>query len=436
MVHSAKRWMTGCLAAGLMLTAACGGGAQNEEAAAGASGTVAEQETNEPIKLRILWWGSQSRHDATLKAIELYQQKHPNVTFEPEFSGWDGYWDKLATQSAAKNAPDIIQMDASYLAEYAGRNQLADLSQGIDTSAIDPSLLATGEFEGTQYAIPLGNNAIGLAYNKEAVEKLGITVPNNGWTWDDYFAFGREAKAKLGPNQYALPDFSTSFAQYVNYQLSKGKGQVITAEGELNLDKATFLEWLQTFTQLRQEGVVPPGEVMVTDKELDPNMDLLANGTVLTRVLHAAQAGALDTLKPGVFDLVTMPRAEQAGGWLKPSMFWSVSSNSQYVEEAKKFIDWFVNDPEVAEILGTTRGVPVSSKIVEQLEPKFSEADQIGIRLIEHTAPDAQTYVPEPQGWSNFTQKDYRTVGEKVIFGQITPEQAYEELVSLSQDYQ
>ena len=55
------------------------------------------------VNLRMVWWGSQERHDATLKVLDLYKEKNPNVTFETEFSGWEGYWDKLATQSAAQN---------------------------------------------------------------------------------------------------------------------------------------------------------------------------------------------------------------------------------------------------------------------------------------------------------------------------------------------
>ncbi|WP_169088744.1 ABC transporter substrate-binding protein [Paenibacillus sp. PL91] len=429
---SVKKSIT-VLLSGIMLLTAVACGSSNEKSTAVES---KDQAAADQVKLRILWWGSQSRHDATLKALDLYTQKNPNVTFEPEFSGWEGYWDKLATQSAAKNAPDIIQMDASYLAEYAGRKQLADLSTGISTEDIDGALLNTGKYQDKLYAIPLGNNAIGMTFNKEAVEKLGITKPKSGWTWDEFFAFGKEAKAKVGSDHYALPDLSASFQQYVNYQLSKGLGQVFTDDGKLHLDKDTYLEYQLKFAELRKEGIVPPGEVSVTDKEMDPQLDLMVNGTTLLRVIHAAQSNSMDSLKPGVFDFVTIPRNEQAGGWLKPSMFWSASANSKHVEEAKKFIDWFINDPEAAELLGTSRGVPVSKKIVEKLTPKFNAPDKMGIALITNTAPDAQLYVPEPKGWSNFTQKDFKAVGEKIMFGEITPEQAYEELAELAKDYQ
>ena len=31
------------------------------------------------VELRVAWWGSQDRHDRTIKAIELFQKKYPNI---------------------------------------------------------------------------------------------------------------------------------------------------------------------------------------------------------------------------------------------------------------------------------------------------------------------------------------------------------------------
>ncbi len=394
-----------------------------------------EDKKVEPVKLRIVWWGSQTRHDVTLKALDEYTKLNPHVTFEPEFSGWEGYWDKLSTQAAANNAPDIIQMDAAYLTDYATRNQLAELTT-VNVADMDEALLGSGKVQDKLYAVALGNNAYGLAYNKEAIEKLGLAVPQNGWTWEQYFQFGRDVKAKLGDGQYALLDEAKSYDVYSLYQMSKGKGFYVTDDGKFNIDKETWLEWQNIFLKLREEGVVPPATLSVTDKELDPNLDLMATGKVVIRRLHAAQTVALDALKPGAMDMVTMPRGEQGAGWLKPSMFWSVASSSKYQEEAQKFIDWFINDQGAADILTTSRGVPVSKIVLDYMKPKLSPADIMGIDLINNTAPIAQPFKTHPQGWSNFGGKDYGIIAEKLMFDHITPEQAWEEVVKKAKEYE
>lgn len=426
-------WFTVLLAFTL---AACAGQQGSPSPSEAPSGSGNNSTGPEQITLRIMWWGSQERHDATLKAIEKYSELNPNITFEPEFSGWDGYWDKLSTQAAAKNAPDIIQMDAAYLAEYASRNQLADLSQGIDTSTMDESLVKSGEHQGTLYAIALGNNAIGMAYHKEMIEKLGQPLPADGWTWEEYFQYIRDLKAAAGADQYIARDFTGSLDIYGLFQMSRGLGYYVTPDGQFNMDRDTWLEWVNTYDALRKEGIVPPADMTVTDKELDPAQDHLNNGTILIRNLHAAQASALDSLHPGVYNMVTMPRGPEGAGWLKPSMFWSISADSKYIEESKKFIDWFINDKEAGEILGTTRGVPVASQVLEHLESGFTDADKMGINMIQNTAPIAQPFQPDPKGWQNFREKDYPTIAEKIMFGQVTPEQAWEEILLLAQDYE
>lgn len=423
--------------------AGCGNGGNNKansnasETAAPKSSAIEETSSdNKPIKLRIVWWGSQARHDATQKALDLYTKNNPNVTFEKEFSSWDGYWDKLGVQFAAKNAPDLIQMDATYLNDYANRNLLAEIT-GVDTTSMENALMDTGKVNGKLYGLPLGSNSFGMVYDKVALEKYGITPPQNGWTWDDFFAFCKEAKAKIGEDKYVFVDENIqSFYQYAAYQYGAGKGFPITEDGKFNYDKDTFVEWLTKLNELREMGALPPAEKVANTIGLDPNQDMIIKGSALMGTLNAGQFSSLDSLKPDTFALVTMPAGKEASGWLKPAMYWSVNASSANVEEANKFINWFVNDSEAANILGTTRGIPVSSKVIEQLTPQFTTADKATLEAIANTAKNAQTYKPDPAGWSNFGQKEYKSVYEKYMYGQINPEQAYNELTEIGNQYE
>jgi len=64
--------------------------------------------------LRIMWWGSQVRHDRTLQVIELFE-KETGIKMEPEFYGFDDYISKLNILIAANDAPDIMQMGGNFL---------------------------------------------------------------------------------------------------------------------------------------------------------------------------------------------------------------------------------------------------------------------------------------------------------------------------------
>lgn len=434
-----KRLLTALVAVTLVGSlAACGGGKNGnsaEPAGANAEGNAVSSSGSEPVKLRIMWWGSQERHEATLAALDLYTKNNPNITFEPEYSGMDGYLDKLSTQAAAKNAPDIVQLDPGWAPDWANRKQLAPLD-GVDVSKIDPKLLAGGQSGGTQYAVPLGSVAFGMIYDKAALDKLGVQNPENGWTWDDFFAMAKELKGKLPSGQYFTKDYAANYFMYSAYQYSKGKGMVITEDGKFNIDETSFLEWTKHFEELRKEGLVPPADVNSSDKEFDPQMDLMVAGKILFRYSFSNNYSAWDSIKKGAYALVTMPRAEEAGGWLKPSMYLSVSDNSKHKAEAEAFINWFVNDPEAAQILKTTRGLPVNKDNAAALESGMSDVDKIGMELLRATEKDGQTWTAGAGGWTNYIDKDFPLVHDQLSFNKITPEEAYKQLKEAAAAYE
>ncbi|MBW7474007.1 extracellular solute-binding protein [Paenibacillus oenotherae] len=408
-----------------VLLAACG---SNNETPSSAEKPGEGAGNAESAKLRIVWWGSQARHDATKMVLDLYTKNNPGITFEPDFSGFDSYWDKLATQSAAKNAPDMIQMDAQYFNEYAARNQLADLSSGINVNDLDPNLLSAGKYQDKLFAIPIGSNPFGIVYNKAAIEKMGFGAPGDNWTWDELFQLARDIQPKLEKGKYALRDFTVDGEVYEMFQLSKGKGALSTPDGKLNVDEATWLEWCKVFAELRAEGVVPPAEISVSEKKYDPQLDLLLNGKVLIKQSYASDYPSWESVQPGVFGLAKAPRSTQAGGYIKPAMYWAISANSDHIEQSKKFIDFFINDKEAADILGVTRGVPVSTQILDYLQPKLNDAAKAQLGLINATKADANPFTVGPKGFGIFIV-DFNKVGAEVIFDRITPEQAYQDIV-------
>jgi len=152
---------------------------------------------DEQITLRMTWWGDQPRHDYTLEVIELYQEQNPGVKIEAEYASWDDYWQKLAPQAAANELPDIIQMDLSYISQYAQNNQLADLSpyvgEQIDVSNMADTIVSAGEIDGGLYGFNTGVNAVGFNYDPAALEKIGIDSLPEDWTWDDYIEISDKA---------------------------------------------------------------------------------------------------------------------------------------------------------------------------------------------------------------------------------------------------
>ena len=116
---------------------------------------------DEPVTLKVLWWGSQTRHDTTTALCKLYEETHPNVKIEIDYAAWSDYWTKLATQVSGDTLPDVIQMDYGYLTQYAENGVLANLDEYIASGRMDvsnaaESIIASGKWNGSVYAIPTG----------------------------------------------------------------------------------------------------------------------------------------------------------------------------------------------------------------------------------------------------------------------------------------
>ena len=69
------------------------------------TGAVAE---GEKTSITILWWGSQTRHDLTVKMLEKFQEKNPDIEVIMDYSDWGGYWTKLSAQVAGGQTPDVF----------------------------------------------------------------------------------------------------------------------------------------------------------------------------------------------------------------------------------------------------------------------------------------------------------------------------------------
>ena len=79
-------------------------------------------------ELRVyLVWGSDSANSAINAALEIFTEER-DIEVARETQAWDGYWDRLATQTAGGNAPDLIMQAGSQIPDYASRNTLLNLT--------------------------------------------------------------------------------------------------------------------------------------------------------------------------------------------------------------------------------------------------------------------------------------------------------------------
>lgn len=130
--------------------AGCGGGG-GAATSAGSGGKVT---------LRFTWWGNADRAARTEQAVAAFEKANPDIDIQTSYSTYESYKQKLATQAAGGDVPDLIQLDYRQISQYAGSEILLDLGtrrKELPTEEMDAGLLKTGQVDGVQYALPMGS---------------------------------------------------------------------------------------------------------------------------------------------------------------------------------------------------------------------------------------------------------------------------------------
>lgn len=344
----------------------------------------------EPVTLRIAWWGAQGRNDLTVEALEVFQQKNPDIKVEVEYSNWDGYWSKLATQVAGGLTPDVIQMDYGYLAQYACNGVLADLTPYVESGAINTdnvaeSVLSSGEVNGKIYAISTGTNALTVCYRTDVAEEAGIEVPKE-LTLEQFYQMGAEVYEKTGRTMNTLVGIIPlrQLVRAYGYQLFNDAGD------GLGFDDPKYIVrmWQDTLDAIDAGWALDIGEGTADGDHFVLMNDSWAKTDWTNVVLSLEQDNDCK------LELICWPDPEDAtvpSTYFKPTMFWAVSDISNAKDAAVKFIDFFTNDPDCADITGSDRGMPISSAIREHIMPNLDETAQKIAEHLNYLGQDGKT---------------------------------------------
>jgi multiple sugar transport system substrate-binding protein len=420
-----KKLLSISLTLSLLMTAAVGCSGGNTAAPTPGSAPAATPTANkDPINLRFAWWGGQSRHDYTLKMIEMYEKRNPNVKIQPEYAAFDDYWKKLVPQAAANDLPDVIQMSVAYISQYGDRGQLEDLGPHmekgtIDKSSISPAFLKVGQYNGKQYQVTLGVNALAVVYDPEMFKTAGANPPSKEWTWTDAEAAGAKLKT-IGKLFSANVDDRNFFNFYLrsNGQNLFGPETLAYSDDKLYVDYYTRLQrmynagYLLSMDKFAQKKGVPEDDEMVLGNAAATftwsNL-FVADSKVAKRPLEIAPP-------PG-------PNIDK-GLFLQSSQGLSVTKNSKHKEEALKFVNFMINDVEGNKIMKGERGVPASTKIQEAIKPLLSPEEQKVVDYVAWAGQNTKSDNPiDPVGAVEVT-KALVEMSQQILYKKITPEEA------------
>ncbi|HYU73577.1 MAG TPA: sugar ABC transporter substrate-binding protein [Ktedonobacteraceae bacterium] len=157
-------------------------------AACGGSGSgSSSSSSNGPVNLTYALW-DQNEQVGYQQSVNQFMKLHPNIKVTIQQTPWASYWQKLSTEFAAGNAPDVFWDHLAYYPQFVQQGQLMNLSPLISQNKIDMSqyysqLVKEWSYNGGVYGLPKDWDTIAVLYNKQMFQKAGLPTPTS-MTWN------------------------------------------------------------------------------------------------------------------------------------------------------------------------------------------------------------------------------------------------------------
>jgi multiple sugar transport system substrate-binding protein len=387
-------------------------------------------------ELALAWWGNPTRNKNTEAMIAAYTAANPNVKISGPTGDFSGYWDKLATQTAGGTAPDIIQMDMAYIAEYGTRGALLDLA-GVDVSKFAEGTVDSGKINDKLVGVNAGINSAVIMANPTVFEKAKIELPDDKtWTWDQLSEVAAEVASKAGV-PFGLAGLVGSDAAFALLLRQNGK-ELFTPDG-LGFEVADAQAWYDLMVKFQKAKAIGTPE-QISEEGAGPSAKPLDQSAIVVgkAAMGASNSNQLEAISAaaGGEELMGMLRypsltgnATERKAWYKASMLWSASAKTKNPEAAVAWINWFANDPAAANIDLAERGIPPNTEILAEVTPKLSEAQQVVAKYITDIKTEvADTPIAPPPGGGTLVEVMFRN-GIDVLFGRASSADAAQKFV-------
>ncbi|WP_326555386.1 ABC transporter substrate-binding protein [Micromonospora sp. NBC_01813] len=386
-----------------------------------------------PVEISVFWWGAERRAELTQQALDVYAGRHPGVTFKVTWQGNSGYYDRLSSEAAGGNAPDLFQIDDNYLTEYAERNVVLDLTPYVEDGELDlsgfpSSLVQYGQIAGRTVGVAAAANTPGMVYNKTLLAELDVEEPTIGMTYDELIDWAAEITALTGGEVAGTMDPSGDYKALWLWLRTQDKE--LYQGRQLGFGVQDLTAWFELWAQARAVDATPTAELVKLANSGDVTQQLVATRDAATSFMWSNQLAELQKHTSDDLGVVSYPGDPQ-GQWARASMYWSGFRGTRHPDVVVDVIDFLVNDPQAGRILGTERGLSSNLDVREIVQSTLADEKMKASVAFEQQMAElfGSAPVPPPRGHTKIRSL-LIIAAESVQGGQATPQEAAERFVA------
>ena len=145
------------------------------------------------VPVRVAIWGDTSEKEIITKTVDDWQKSHPHINVQLEHIPAGNYIDKVLTEIAGGNPPDIIFCEVNVFVTLFYKNALMDLmpllgtDKSFDIKNFFPEVVARFTRDGKVFCIPRDTAPFAcIYYNKNIFDKYKVPYPTGDWDMDKF----------------------------------------------------------------------------------------------------------------------------------------------------------------------------------------------------------------------------------------------------------
>ncbi|ABC93941.1 probable sucrose ABC transporter, substrate-binding protein (plasmid) [Rhizobium etli CFN 42] len=301
------------------------------------------------------------------KVAERFEATNPGVDVQFIYAPHDAYNEKFSAAVMSKQLPDVMELDAPFLANYVWSGYLQPIKPLIDKDVVDDmteSNIAQGTYpiDKDLYAIGLTDSSVVLYGNKQYLEAIGARIPksvDDAWTREEFETY-LEKLSKLDGVKWPIDTFrgygiKTEWITYAYGPILQSAGCDLIDrkawKSEGTLDSDACVDALAMMQKWVKNGWVVPQSAGTNQFFVEGNPAALALGG------HWVYAEAAATMKDNIV-VLPLPKFGAKGASPDGTWIWAVTKTSAHPEIAGKFISFLLKDKEYRAFVASQSGYP------------------------------------------------------------------------------
>ncbi|TQR41714.1 ABC transporter substrate-binding protein [Paenibacillus popilliae] len=348
------------------LLAACGSDSSSNKGAA-SSGNNDSEKPAEQVTVEFWTISLQPTfNDYFNKLIADYEAKNPNVKIDWKDYPYDAVLNKLMTNIAGGNAPDVVNLNTELANQMGTKDALVDFNQELTAdqkAAYFQGIYSSTEMNGKAFALPWYTGLPVLFMNKDLVVKAGLNPDNPPKTKQELNEWGRKIKEKTGSYGYIFTMEARTLLEenlpFLTEDYKKAAFNTPEVEAYVNEN-----------VQLLKDGVIPK-DIINYDKQVQ----YFASEQVAMSLSSSPFINKIKTAAPDVYNkMLAVPSpVGKAGIRYSNTMNIVVPSATSHKKEAVDFAVFVTNAANQVEFSKIANTLP--STVESAKDPFFSEND-------------------------------------------------------------